>query len=1060
MRRFKKRTLSLITLAVIIGGMALLYFAINTHPVQKSILELLSKGDLKFSASSIQFKVFTNRIAAKDLKITNNKTGLDVTFDSTKIRYSLLGFLRGKIVFPNISIVGSNIVLPTTPDENEKKKSVSIKKLLLLKNLEIRDSSIEQASIIFPGGTVIVTDTLGFEFKPKLTGEVKIKLGLQGATIKGKKTDIAIGAIYLDGETNIEKWHDVPPYANAIKGRLSVSDFKSGDFEIAKFLTKIELNDKKIKTTDFEVSNNGGLMTGLFEIDLQKKSYKANIEIPKPLSLPHLETKKYVMDPEGEITGEIHAEGSGFSPNEINLKLSANLTHNKKDLAPLVVNSNMEWINGVGTFKDTIVHIGDGTASVEGYIDISKKHMDMHYIGKDVDMKAFFGRFAEPSIRPFFGIADADVKFVGWAKDFTVTGPANTTGRSGFARIYAGRLDAILDINYQAVKITGTISQDEKETGDVSVIIEHGNRREDGTREKTLHIKATLKDHDLLPSFEEYQLSGKGTAEFQLDGPPEAFKSKLTATITDGAFMGMVFDSVSTEINISRGEMKILNGVLNFPNVEEIVFNEPIIMDFYPGGFRMYGKPTDNLEFDTKMDKKTGDWDISKINYKDLSVKGHFSPKGTNNLQIKGSIDSNKLAIYKTFLREASGPVRMDLKFTNTFLDPVVYGSILLNNNTVYPRAIRQRTENVMGEIKFDGRIIRTDSLTGSTEDGSFLIKGFFAHDKLRPKKFDIYIDGHNLRYATPDYTYKMEFDAELNIKGNDQSSKIKGEIAILDGRYTKDFTILEGLEKKPVKGKEISLFANENLKLDLYIHNTGDLAIRNNIGDIWMKADINVVGNAKKPQVSGLVETTEGKIHYMNRDFTVTRGFVEFHDPYTNPYLEIVAEHEVPTITDLVVIATLHGRISNLKLDLSSTKGLERRDIVSLLIFGVTESEMKQAQWSSGLAPSVVASQVTHLIERPITEFSRLDIFRLEAAGGPSNSSNASPTSTQISRMYLGKKITDRLSLEFVTDINTEETQQTIRGEYMLTDFLILKGERSSGQKYKLNVSLRFRVR
>ncbi|MBI2974165.1 MAG: translocation/assembly module TamB domain-containing protein, partial [Deltaproteobacteria bacterium] len=62
--------------------------------------------------------------------------------------------------------------------------------------------------------------------------------------------------------------------------------------------------------------------------------------------------------------------------------------------------------------------------------------------------------------------------------------------------------------------------------------------------------------------------------------------------------------------------------------------------------------------------------------------------------------------------------------------------------------------------------------------------------------------------------------------------------------------------------------------------------------------------------------------------------------------------------------------------------------------------------------------------------------------------------------KIYVGKQLTDRLKFEFRTDINTEDAQQTMLAEYSLTDFLLLKGERSAEQMFKFNISLRFEER
>ena len=300
-----------------------------------------------------------------------------------------------------------------------------------------------------------------------------------------------------------------------------------------------------------------------------------------------------------------------------------------------------------------------------------------------------------------------------------------------------------------------------------------------------------------------------------------------------------------------------------------------------------------------------------------------------------------------------------------------------------------------------------------------------------------------------------------MSLTGTKNSPLLKGDVNILEGRYTKDFVILEGFSiMKKDTVEDSSLFGDGSMRLDLNVTNTGDLAIKNNIGEIWLKTGVNIKGTVASKQVRGTIETVDGKIRYLGRDFTITKGFVEFRAPYTNPYLELNAEHDVPSIPDLVIYITLRGEVDNLRLDLSSTKALERRDIISLLLFGATEEEMKSAQLSSGLAPSIVASQVSHVVEQPITKLAHVDTFRLEAGGGIMSDASSSAHNAQISKIYLGKRLSDRMNFEFYTDVNSESTQQVVKAEYLLTDFLMLNAERSTGQNYKFNISLRFRER
>ena len=102
-------------------------------------------------------------------------------------------------------------------------------------------------------------------------------------------------------------------------------------------------------------------------------------------------------------------------------------------------------------------------------------------------------------------------------------------------------------------------------------------------------------------------------------------------------------------------------------------------------------------------------------------------------------------------------------------------------------------------------------------------------------------------------------------------------------------------------------------------------------------------------------------------------------------------------------------------------------------------------------LVVAMAAQQLTHVVERPVKKWAHLDTFRLEASD---------PTSTSISRVAVGKKVSDRLEFHFTTDINTKDAEQTFVAEYLFTDNLLVKGSRSTEGRYEMSGVLRFRLR
>nr|HPM41797.1 translocation/assembly module TamB domain-containing protein [bacterium] len=177
--------------------------------------------------------------------------------------------------------------------------------------------------------------------------------------------------------------------------------------------------------------------------------------------------------------------------------------------------------------------------------------------------------------------------------------------------------------------------------------------------------------------------------------------------------------------------------------------------------------------------------------------------------------------------------------------------------------------------------------------------------------------------------------------------------------------------------------------------------------------------------------------------------------EKYGAPYLEATAQKEVGVYNITLV---LHGPTDNLALDLSATSPagpLEKRDVVSLLLFGVTEQErtaLAQQAGAGGMLTTQMAGQaISGIVGRPIQKATKLDVFRLEASA---------PGASNVSRVYFGKKLTDRLSVNFATDINTTNAVQTVIGEYQITDNLLISGQRSSDSNYKVTGALRFRLR
>jgi autotransporter translocation and assembly factor TamB len=438
------------------------------------------------------------------------------------------------------------------------------------------------------------------------------------------------------------------------------------------------------------------------------------------------------------------------------------------------------------------------------------------------------------------------------------------------------------------------------------------------------------------------------------------------------------------------------------------------------------------------------------FNQKVFRLEGSYSTTGPLDLLLTGSLDLGLAKSFREQVRDAGGPAQINLKIRGTTAKPVPSGFIDFQGAFVSLRALRNTIEDLKGKITFDEQKISTENLEGSVEEGDLRISGTLWHDHFKIKKADLKADAREIAYSEPG-TYKLILSGKLALTGEDPHFLLAGNLDITEGRYTKNFDIREYILKPaataPYEEKGVGF---ENLSLDLKIRSPGELLIKNNIAEIELKSDLQVTGTQTQPIFHGTIEVLDGTFHYFKLSFENAKGVIDFRDPSKGiPYVEINAEKLFERTTeDIKVTVLIQGFTDNLQISFSSDPPLEKREILSLIFTGALPEE---AQKISGqeIASSVLANQLTSVLEAPVTGYTHLDIFRLEASD---------PESKSLSTLVVGKKLTERLSLEFKTDLALEESIKSVQAEYLLLDNVLLKASRSSVGRYRLDLTFRFK--
>lgn len=1012
----------------------------------------------------LTFHPLAGDIVAKDVIYAHRTENKKFFAGGIDLSINPLGLLRGKISIDNLRISGARLSLPSSrkPAADKERRRIDIAKLILLRNVEVEDGKIEQMSISFGDDMNLAVDEVRISMKSGLLGKTSIGIRTDGlSATKGDRAVASAGSLSLKASTNLRRWHGDFPYLNSVDGRLSVGGIVVGGLPIDKADAGFSLHDDDLKIEELEVLLGERRLSGRISANLASQAFDLSVEIPEPISLPYIGKSMITFDTAGKLSGKISLNGSGFIPSKTSGRGTIDVEH-RFDASPdnpVRVLSSPSWRNGVVDIGATRVSVGDSELAVSGIIDVPGKGMDLEANGKQFPIEHVFDKFRNPHLKKIFGPTDVTATFKGWAKKFESRMSGDTLG-GGWKPITAFRVKTDLVLTYDSLELNGIIVSGIKKTGEASLKIAYGPKIGDLIRKKDITFEATLSEHPLVTSFAAYGLKGHGSGEISLHGPSTSFDGKAVARIDSGTLHSFSFNRASADIALSNKKLVFSNLVLSIPKSSSEMPGE-IVVDVGDGKTRFYGKPSPQFEIDATYQSKDGRWNIAKMSLGDpedadmrIDAKGSISGGGPIDMSVAGRYDLDALRPFMTDIRGGKGPVDVDLKVRGSTKAPSLFGKVDFNKNELVLRGAQLALEDLEGSIVFAGQRIEFDGIKAMSDDGTLGLSGWLNHDSFRPASADLTLTGKELRYRAPDRDLSIEFEGTLYLKGQFPSPLLSGDITVLDGKYTKDFTIIDAISGK--KGGKAPAKISEtmfNPQLNLRIKNTGDVEIDNNVGNIWLTINVDVKGTRRKPAVAGSIATSEGEVHYLGMRFDITKGFMEFRENYEDPYMEVYAQKELNIYS---INLDLHGPTSNLTLDLSATSPtgpIEKRDVVSLILFGITEQDRDAIaqQGSAQYASSLAARSASSVMERPISKFTHLDIFRLESTDSGT---------AQVSRLYLGKQLSDRLSVKFSTDINSNDAVQTVIAEYLLTDDLLLKGSRSTDNNAEIGGLLRFRMR
>jgi hypothetical protein len=348
-----------------------------------------------------------------------------------------------------------------------------------------------------------------------------------------------------------------------------------------------------------------------------------------------------------------------------------------------------------------------------------------------------------------------------------------------------------------------------------------------------------------------------------------------------------------------------------------------------------------------------------------LGLEGWTTADGRVNFRGGGSFDLDLARIFAPGVSMAEGQATINAEFSPT-AGPHGFRATLTTKDSAVRTDYFPNTFSGLGfTVTTNGDAYTLDGVVADVGGGRLTGGGTITADGGWPSAFDLQATLRDARVQYLDYLPPMVGNAELSFDGPVGDLLMAGTIDIDD----MEFRDRIDWEQKIValQASRLTDAASEErenyFSLDLSVHAPGTIRLRNNLADATARADLRIIGDTARPGMTGsVVVEPGGRAYLQDREFELTRGELQFRDPYAfDPELDFLLETDVSgREQDYHVDYRVSGPFSNWATATSSDPFLSQADINTLLLFGMTREEFEQY---GGMAAAALAAQATDLL-------------------------------------------------------------------------------------------------
>jgi autotransporter translocation and assembly factor TamB len=367
---------------------------------------------------------------------------------------------------------------------------------------------------------------------------------------------------------------------------------------------------------------------------------------------------------------------------------------------------------------------------------------------------------------------------------------------------------------------------------------------------------------------------------------------------------------------------------------------------------------------DARLDQSSGAW-LTAVGSVPLSALNRSLPDHDIDVAIKSSpISLGLIEGVTDVVRNVGGEARVDMRVIGSVHDPLFEGSVALTNTAFLVTATGARYKNGRASFSLARDRIVVDQLHVEDNGGHSLdVHGSLGTRELRVG--DLVIDATARRFTViRNELGELNVDANLQLRGRFETPKVSGDVTVASGNLKVD-AILERTLFRPYSTEETPLPAIDavaalnpwdRLSLDITLDVPETLRLTGEnvqvspgtpigIGNFNLRVggDLSLYKDAGQPlSITGSLDSIAGTYAFQGRAFEVDESSSINFRGDLKPEIDLAVTR---LISGVLARVSLTGSLDNPRLELSSTPPLDPSEVLSLIVFNASLSDLSAVQ-------------------------------------------------------------------------------------------------------------------